>query len=296
MNNEYQKGLISVLVPLYNHEKYIQETIRSLITQTHKEIELIVINDGSPDDSHQRMQEIEKDCVCRFFKYTYINKENEGLVKTLNRAITFAQGEFLYIIASDDVAEKDALSTLYEFLSKNPDYGLAVGGNTLIDGDSNVCYWSKNREIVYSKEEAAYLSFDDQLVKSRYDIDFDSDQFGEYGNILRGNHIPNGYLLDKRTIDEIGGYSESSPLEDLYLMLQISKRKKMKFIRKPLFRYRWHGSNSIKNNIAIGQLQQQTIRQERGYCFRNGFFVLWLKRAYLPAYRYYSGKIRELLS
>jgi alpha-1,3-rhamnosyltransferase len=291
-----KQDLITVIIPVYNHENYVKKTIESIIQQSYENIELIVINDGSSDNSNESVKEIAQECEQRFAKYTHIDKKNEGIIKTLNIGIKQAEGKYLYVIASDDIAEENALTVLHEFLSVNPEYGLAVGGNTLMDDKGARCYWDKNSDIVYSEESADYISFDDFLRKSRPSLDFLSDDFGTYENILIGNHVPNGYLLDKKTVDDFEGYSVDSPLEDLYLMLQMAKRKKLKFIDTPLFRYRWHASNSIKNTVKIGQVQHKTILQERNYCFSNGHTLTWLKRAYLPGFKYRLNKIKSILT
>lgn len=287
---------ISVIVPVYNHEHYVADTINSIINQTFSNIELIVINDGSTDNSYQVVMEMEQQCNKRFSNFVCIDKDNEGAVKTLNQGIRIAQGEYIYIIASDDLAEPDALEILFTFLSENSDYALAVGGNVIIDDNGVECFWNKDRELVYSKDQSYFMSFDDFLRKSASNVDFFSEEFGRYDNLLIGNHIPNGYLLDKKTVVECGGYVGDGVLEDLNLMLQISKRKKFKFIDKPLFRYRWHATNSIKNTVKIGQAQHKTIMQERDYCFTHGYISLWIKRAYWPSIKYYFEKLKMQFS
>lgn len=288
-------ALVSVIVPAYNHQNYVQETIQSIVDQTFQAIELIVINDGSKDNTHQKIEEIRELCEQRFVSFKYINKENEGVVKTLNMGVKLAESPYVYIIASDDLAEQDAVEILYEFLSEHSEYGLVTGGNLLIDENSKQCFWDKYRNIVYEKGQAVYVSMDDFLKKSRPNLDFSSNGFGTYRELLIGNHIPNGYLMDRETILSFGGYSEKGVLEDLYVMLQISKLKKLKFIDKPLFHYRWHSENSIKNEIKVGQMQHLTIINEKQYCLKNGYFVLWLKRAYLPSIKYQFGKIKNIL-
>ncbi|MDU0356373.1 glycosyltransferase family A protein [Paraglaciecola aquimarina] len=193
-----KKDLITVIIPVYNHENYVQHTINSIIQQTYSNIELIVINDGSRDKSNEMIKDIADKCTERFTHFTHIDKKNEGIIKTLNVGINMAQGKYLYIIASDDIAETTALQILHEFLSQNADYGLAVGGNKLIDSDNTQCYWDKDQNIVYDKSEATYLTFDEYLRKKRPNIDFLSEQFGLYNNLIADNHIPNGYLLEKK--------------------------------------------------------------------------------------------------
>ncbi|MDR2407780.1 MAG: glycosyltransferase family 2 protein, partial [Bacteroidales bacterium] len=122
-----QLPLVSVIIPAYNHEKYVQETITSIIEQTYKNIELIIINDGSKDATWQRILEMQDVCKARFTRVDFSTQENSGTCITLNRLIEKTHGEYVYLIASDDKAAPEAIEKEYAFLSKNPDYALAVG-------------------------------------------------------------------------------------------------------------------------------------------------------------------------
>jgi alpha-1,3-rhamnosyltransferase len=265
------KDLISVIIPAYNHEMYIGETIRSLIVQSYKNVELIILNDGSSDNTRQVIQEIRLECEKRFVHFKYINKDNEGVTKTLNKGLSLASGKFIYVIASDDSAEPDALKTLHEFISKNSDYGLVVGDNYIIDDYGERCFWNQKLENVYKKSDAKFLTFGEKLKDYRKDVDFNSEEFGSYKSLLKGNYIPNGYLIRKEILDSIGGYSEAAPLEDYYMMMQISKISKMKFIDEPLFNYRWHSSNTIKQSEKIIKFTAKTLKLEEKYTGENGF-------------------------
>ena len=138
-----ENDLVTVAIPAYNHQDYVQETIHSIIKQTHENIELIILNDGSSDNTDIKIKEILPECKKRFIRTDYIIKENEGLAATWNRAIDWAKSDYLYTIASDDVATSDAVETLYRFLSKHEHYALAVGDNQFINEKSERCYWDK---------------------------------------------------------------------------------------------------------------------------------------------------------
>ena len=278
--------LISVIIPVYNHEAYVEKTIRSIIEQTYKNIELIILNDGSNDNSINVITELREECTERFISFKFINQRNEGIVKTLNRGLQLAFGKYIYIIASDDVAEEDALTILHQFLSRNSDYGLVVGGNSLIDNRGKKCFWNDKLNITYDKNTASFLGFDDFLRKTRPDLDFLSGQFGAYANLLLGNHVPNGYLIEKAVIDRFGGYSEVSPLEDTYLMLQIAKSRKLKFLARPLFRYRWHDTNTSRDRDKMRQMERITLINEFRYCLLHGYFMIWWKRTRSSGFKY----------
>lgn len=240
--------LISVLIPAYNHQNYIESCLESFIAQTYPNIEVIVLDDGSPDDTWQMIESLKKRCEARFTRFICARKENEGISKTLNRALSMASGEFVFICASDDSVTPNALTDLYAEMT-DPELGVVMGNCLIIDDDGQQCYWDKKRNNVYSTKDAVYLSFTEYLDKTRPDVDFYSGEFGNYPSLLKENYIPNGYLIRKRWMDHIGGYSEKAPFEDYFLMLQLSKYTKMKCIKSDTFFYRWHATNTIKKPI-----------------------------------------------
>lgn len=100
---------VSVIVPVYKTEKYIAECLESLISQTLADIEIIVLNDGSPDNSESIILDYAgKDERIRYFRH-----ENSGITATRNRGITEAEGEYLSFVDSDDYIEPDMLEVLY---------------------------------------------------------------------------------------------------------------------------------------------------------------------------------------
>ena len=252
--------LVSVLIPAYNHEKFVQETIRSIINQTYKNIELIVLDDGSKDSTWQRIQELKEACEKRFARVYFETKANEGTAKTQNKLIDMAQGEYIYLIASDDISKPEAIETEINFLEKNKDYALCVGDNEIIDSSGVKCYWDKDRNIIYDKNKAKYKTFV-EFLESRKHFRFTGKKFGTYETIYQANYIPNGYLIRKEVFDDFR-YTTEAPLEDFYLMLYISKYYKMKFINKVLFSYRWHDSNTIKNDEKMKEYTRKTRMYE----------------------------------
>lgn len=256
-----EKNLVSVLIPAYNHEKYVQETINSIINQTYQNIELIVIDDGSKDSSWQKICEMEDICQKRFSNVIFETKVNEGACTTLNRLIEKANGEYIYIIASDDTALPTAIEKEINFLADNPDYALCVGDNAIMDSNSKPCFWDKKRNIVYDIKKAKYKTFGEYLQKTQ-NLDFTQDYFGTYSTIYPRNYIPNGYLIRKAIFNNTDYFTKEAPLEDYWLMLQISKYAKMKYINETLFNYRWHETNTIKQKSKIGEYIDKTRKHE----------------------------------
>lgn len=256
MNNT----LVSVIIPAYNHEKYIQYTIQSIINQTYNKIELIIIDDGSKDNTWEKINELKECCEKRFVNVHFETKENEGCAATLNKLINLCSGEYIYLIASDDISKPQAIEKEVEFLSENPEYALVVGDNEIIDSENRLCFWDKKRNIVYDKRKAKFYTFADFLQNKRFN--FNSKKFGTYKTLYRSNYLPNGYLIRKSIFNKIKPFTPEAPLEDYFLMLQISKYAKMKFINEILFSYRWHTSNSIKNDEKIQNYTLKTRQYE----------------------------------
>lgn len=107
--------LISVIVPVYNVESYVSQTIDSLVGQSLKDIEIICINDGSTD----RSLDVLKTKYSNINKVSIYTQHNQGLSATRNNGVRLARGKYIYFIDSDDLLEDEALETLYNKLDAN---------------------------------------------------------------------------------------------------------------------------------------------------------------------------------
>ena len=269
--------LISVAISAYNHERYVEETIRSIMAQTYQNIELLVIDDGSNDRTFEILQSLKPECEKRFVRVIIEKHPHSGAGATGNKLIDLAHGKYIYAVASDDVAKPQAVETLHAFLSENPNYVLAVGDNEIIDGTSKRVYWGKNR-ITVPESDSLYKTFGDELHLNTPDNKHAD--FGAYANLLKGNHIPNGYLYLCQAMIDAGKYDETILLEDWYMHLQLSKIGKYKYIPEILFSYRWHGKNTISSDaykVKMPQIYRQIYEHEKEYCFTHGYKKLWKK-------------------
>lgn len=259
--NKIKNNLVSVLIPAYNHENYIQETIESIINQTYPNIELIILDDGSKDKTWEKITELKPKCENRFVKIHFETKQNEGTCITLNKLLKLSSGEFVYIIASDDLAKPQAIEKEVKFLQNNPDYALAVGDNEYVDSMGKQIF--RTQKAFTSNIKNAKYKTVKEFLSSKLKIDFLSDDFGSYKTLYKENYIPNGYLIRKNIFETIGNFTKNAPLEDFWLMLQISKYKKMKYIDEILFSYRIHDTNTIGNSTRMRELTTQTRNYEQ---------------------------------
>lgn len=136
---------ISVVIPCYNCEKYIKRCINSVIAQTFKNFEVVLINDGSTDET---------ETVCLFFAEQHDNvhyypQENHGVSFSRKRGVTLARGRYIAFVDSDDYLENDYLETLYSAIKVNKCEMICC--NSLDEADTDARYFIKQDELVLKK-------------------------------------------------------------------------------------------------------------------------------------------------
>jgi glycosyltransferase involved in cell wall biosynthesis len=131
--HEMTDPLVSVIIPIFNGEKYIEQTIDSVLSQTYQNWELIIINDGSSDNTERLILKY-PDKRIRYLR----NDTNRGISPSLNRGIDEAKGEFIARLDADDIALPLRFEKQVEFLSKNRDYALCGSYFQTIDSAGNI--------------------------------------------------------------------------------------------------------------------------------------------------------------
>ena len=129
--------IFSVIIPLYNKEQYIKDTIYSVINQTFTNFEIIIIDDGSTDRSLEVVKSIDD------LRVILINQTNGGVSKARNRGIREAKGEFIAFLDADDIWASNKLEKQYKIHQKYPELKWSCGGYKII-GDKK-----KNREVIF---------------------------------------------------------------------------------------------------------------------------------------------------
>ena len=106
---------VSIIIPVYNVQKYLRKCLDSIVNQTFKNIEIIIINDGSSDNSLNICKEYSK----KDKRINIINKHNEGVSKARNTGLLYATGEYISFIDSDDWVEQNMIEELYNSITSN---------------------------------------------------------------------------------------------------------------------------------------------------------------------------------
>lgn len=183
------QSLISVIVPSYNHSRYVRETINSIYRQTYKNFEVIVIDDGSSDNSPELLTELQKK-----FGFKLILKKNEGVCKTLNHGLEQAQGDFITIIASDDIMPDDRLEKQVSAMNTYKDADVIAGGIQVLEEDGTLLNIKVPRTL-------GALSFEQMIFRNQI-------------------FAPTA-VFKKSTFKKFGNYNADFVIEDLYYWLKV---------------------------------------------------------------------------
>ncbi|WP_336017209.1 glycosyltransferase family A protein [Acinetobacter pittii] len=223
--NGGNQPLVSIVIPCYNHGNFVQDCIQSVIDQTYQNIELIIIDDGSKDDSVKKIQKLVNQCKGRFVRFEFKNRSNKGLCTTLNEALEWCQGEYYSVIASDDMIEKDKIDIQVNYLNKHPEIVALYGSIKSINHEN------KLRKIFKVKNE---------LV--------------DFKKILTGNYTLYAptQITKLTAANLVGKYSTDTKLEDLDILLKLTHMGwNVMCIDNILASYRDHNENTTKNQILI---------------------------------------------
>jgi glycosyltransferase involved in cell wall biosynthesis len=216
--------LVSVIMPSYNHAKYLPEAIESVLGQTFSDFELIIIDDGSIDGSPQIIEDYKKkDARIIFILHT----KNQGISNTFNELIDIANGKFLAPIASDDIWVKDKLKKQVEKMEQ----------------DENLIIWTEG-EIIDSKGVSTNKKFTHKynVVKKNGYI---------FEELLGGNFVfGSSMMYKKENLDNIKPEKNLKYLNDHKFFLDLAYKYHFYFIPESLTKYRVHGKNSIVSDMG----------------------------------------------
>jgi glycosyltransferase involved in cell wall biosynthesis len=230
MNNKIQKGLVSIIIPCFNTAQYLPQAIESVLNQTYSNLEIIVIDDGSTDNTKNVIKPFLNDIM-------YIYKDNGGPASARNLGITSSRGEFIAFLDADDYWLPEKLTNQVSFLMKNPQFDM-VHSNLLIS--------RKDREL-YSP-----------ILKNKVPS-------GKvFSELFLDNHIYNLTVIIRRICFlKTGGLDENKKLigiEDYDFWLRIALLFKIGFINKIVAVYNIH-DNNLSNEINIILSQQYLIQK-----------------------------------
>lgn len=261
-------SLISIIVPIYNVEEYIFKCVKSLLVQTYKNIEIILVNDGTKDNSMKKIQALIKDKRC-----VVLNKENGGLSDARNFGLAYSRGEYIVFVDADDYVDENFIEVLYTNLIKT-------------NSDISVCnsYYTYNQKDIPSSPIKAELQIFNTISSIRELYKFDSYGSGVWNKLFKRELLWNNLF-------PVGKISE-----DYFVMYKVFyKSNKVVYDSRPLYHY-------IQRNGSItktGKLKKDIIEagtEFYNFCNKNCIELLPIARTNLvfaALGNYNTGMIRN---
>ena len=209
---------ISVIIPTYSYGRFLRDAIDSVLAQTVAPLEIIVVDDGSTDDTPEIVASYGD-------RIRYIRQQNAGVGAARNSGIAAARGEYLAFLDSDDIWLPEKLARELACLEADPGLGLVHCGVEMFDASGTVRISMTGREGWIAHE---LLRLDREVIAS----------------------VGSCPLVPKRVVDEVGGFDESlPPSEDWDFVYRVALRYRIGFVPMVLVRYRLH-SAGIHLNVA----------------------------------------------
>ena len=227
--------LVSVIIPIYNHEKFLKERIDSVLNQTFQDFELIILDDLSPDNSQEIIESYR--AHPKVSQIIYNEKNSGSTFFQWNKAVlSIAKGEFIWIAESDDVADPKFLETLVPMLQQNSEVVLAYSQSAKMDSEGKITgSWSEwTQDLV----EGNYFNDSFQMNGQEYIEKF----------LIHKNTIPNAsaVLFRRKTYAEIGGaVVDMKTNGDWGLWFKMLMEGDINYSSKIMNNFRYHGTSVI---------------------------------------------------
>lgn len=243
--------LVSIVIPSFNHQEFVRQAIESVFNQTYRPLELIVIDDGSTDQSREVIQE----CVTQFvrddFAFKFISRENRGAHSTINEGLNLASGEILTILNSDDFFSPERLSKLVPLLLRGHSH-LAMSLVRGVDQDGKGL----------QSNDARYSWYHSCLAK-RYD--FPSLSCALLSLPL---HVTTGNFVFTRELwNTVGEFADFHWCHDYQWLLRACLITEPILVSQTLMSYRLHGHNTISSMLV----HSSRFLVEVAACFEDFF-------------------------
>ena len=231
------KGLVSIIVPVYNSEKYLNTCIKSLLNQNYPDVEVILVNDGSTDSSVSICNKYNK----KYQRVRLINQKNQGPSVARNQGIMNARGEYIQFVDSDDFIEIDMTDKLVKAIEEKVEL-VICGYKVIYEGKDITSVWKQPIEKKYSRNEFL-MSF------GKYYID---NFINSLWNKLYSINIINEFNLSFKENISLG--------EDLLFNIEYIKRcNSINIINNSLYNYFCRQSGSLTTNFINDIFENQKM-------------------------------------
>lgn len=235
--------MVTVIIPIYNTGTYLEECIKSVVCQTYEDLEIILINDGSTDESGEICRKWKE----RDFRIKYIEKKNEGQGTSRNLGITLATGDYIIFVDSDDYLDKELTAKVYDTISRQK---------------ADICVYSN-----YSVGDCQERAILDYKILQGSSI--------EENRGLLGNMIPIlcNKMFSSKLIKNAGVTMSNRMCEDLVFNARLYvKAQKICMLDEPLYYYRYNRNGNMTTKYSRYFEVEQSIEELNQIFLREGLF------------------------
>ncbi len=223
--------LVSVIIPTYNRTQYICEAVDSVLAQTYRNIEVIVVDDGSTDNTEEILSQYDS-------KIKYVFQNNAGPSAARNNGIKQARGDLLAFLDSDDIWFPEKLERQIQLMKQSRNTGLVSCGSYIINVSGEITA----SPIIKKNHENKKLFLKELMVH----------------NVVSGGG--SAALIKKKCFEELGLFSENLWIgEDWDMWIRIAKHYDIRFVEEPLIKCRAHGNNLHANTSRIEADAKQVV-------------------------------------
>ncbi|MFC6098068.1 glycosyltransferase [Flavobacterium qiangtangense] len=235
------KPLVSIIIPCYNHSRFIKEALDSIVADTYPNKEIVIIDDGSKDDSVPVIKHWIDNNRDQNVKFT--SRENNGFCKTLNELVDQSTGQYIVLLASDDVLINNTISDRVTILKER--------GKMVLVSDAEVI--NDSGELLFS----SMLTGFHKAIKEKY---YTSE--GILDEIIFNFSISGAVvIMDRKIFNLIGKYPEDLKAEDLFFYLSSASLNQILFWDKVVSKYRIHSSNTSGVNPELTKTVIKTYKR-----------------------------------
>lgn len=240
---------LSVLVQCYNHEPYLEEAVRSVYAQDLTDTEVIVVDDGSGDNSAELLRKLHKE-----LGFELILQENRGFIPTLNELLRKARGEYLCLLAGDDFYPPDKFAEQVEYLDSHPECSVLLGNSLVVDYSSKVL--RKQNQLFITANDGE-LSFDEVFLGHR--------RVGGASSMFR-----------KIALQKINAFPPDVLVEDLWAWLKLlSSGHRIVWLNRDWAYYRLHDSNINQRSLLMQEKTLEILEEYRDHALYERAVRFW---------------------
>lgn len=258
---DYNEKLFSLAIICYNHEKYVEDAIQSVLAQTYDNIEIIICDDASMDNSWDIIQSFIPELQRRFSRVTaFQNACNIGLIPSLNKMIEMVRGTIVYFMSGDDMLAENYSTDIMHACAEYPEASVFVTDGYRVD------------------EQVKYSELEVSLLTPFYTIKPDLCKDTLFDRLFLGNVIfAPGTSVKREVYDKFGKYDVNICIEDLEYWLRISRTKETEFIyidKKDVFyRKNPNSVSSVVNNEHFIERRRCFLKAEEQIIDKYGVYV-----------------------